>query len=146
MPDSLQPHGLQPTRLLCPWDFPGKNTGVGSHFLLQGIFPTQGLNPGFLHCRQIIYRLIYEGKPNPNQQTRDSLWSTSVFILSSLYSLLSTCSILGLGTGIAVRKMSKDTLYSPGAARSQEVKPTITVHLIIFGCLLPCTTSMASWP
>ena len=36
--DSLQPHGLQPTRLLCPWDFPGKNTGVGCHFLLQGIF------------------------------------------------------------------------------------------------------------
>ena len=33
--DSLQPHGLQPTRLLCPWDFPGKNTGVGCHFLLQ---------------------------------------------------------------------------------------------------------------
>ena len=39
--DSLQPHGQQPTRLRCPWDFPGKNTGVGCHFLLQGIFPTQ---------------------------------------------------------------------------------------------------------
>ena len=36
---------LQPTRLLCPWNFPGKNTGVGSFFLLQGIFPIQGLNP-----------------------------------------------------------------------------------------------------
>ena len=34
MPDSLRPHGLQPTRLLCPWDFPGKGTEVGSHFLL----------------------------------------------------------------------------------------------------------------
>ena len=43
-------------RFLCPWDFPGKNTGVGCHFLLQGIFPTYGLNPGLLHCRQIIYR------------------------------------------------------------------------------------------
>ena len=42
MSDSLQPHGLQPTRLLCPWNFPGKNTGVGCHFLLQGIFPTRG--------------------------------------------------------------------------------------------------------
>ena len=40
----LQPHGLKPTRLLCPWDFPGKNTGVGWHFLLQGFFPTQGWN------------------------------------------------------------------------------------------------------
>ena len=41
---TLKPHGLQPTRLLCPWDSPGKNTGVGCHALLQGIFPTQGWN------------------------------------------------------------------------------------------------------
>ena len=47
--DSLQPHGLQPPRLLCAWDFPGKNTGVGCHFLLQGIFPTQGSNPYLWH-------------------------------------------------------------------------------------------------
>ena len=40
--NSLQPHGLQPARLLCPWDFPGKNNGVACHFLLQGIFLTQG--------------------------------------------------------------------------------------------------------
>ena len=43
--------------------FPGKNIGVGSHFLLQGIFPTQGSNPGLLHCRQILHCLIYEGSP-----------------------------------------------------------------------------------
>ena len=54
---TLQPHGLQPIRLLCPWISPGQNTGVGSHFLLQGIFPTQGLNPGLLHCRQVLYQL-----------------------------------------------------------------------------------------
>ena len=42
-------------RLLRPWEFPGKNTGVGCHFLLQGIFLTQGLNPHFLHCRRILY-------------------------------------------------------------------------------------------
>ena len=47
--DSLQPYGLQPTRLLCPWDSPGKHTGVGCHALLQGIFPTRGLNPSLLH-------------------------------------------------------------------------------------------------
>ena len=47
--NSLQPYGLQPTRLLCPWDSPGKNTGVGCHALLQGIFPIQGLNPSILH-------------------------------------------------------------------------------------------------
>ena len=48
----LRPLGLSPTSLLCPWDFPGKNTGVGCHFLLQGIFQTQGWNPGLLHCRE----------------------------------------------------------------------------------------------
>ena len=40
----LQPYELQPTRLLCSWDSPGKNTGAGCHALLQGIFPTQGSN------------------------------------------------------------------------------------------------------
>ena len=45
----LQPHELQPARLPCPWDFQGKNTGVSSHFLLQGIFLTQGLNPHLMH-------------------------------------------------------------------------------------------------
>ena len=43
------------TRLPCLWDFPGKHTGMGCHSLLQGIFPTQELNPGLLHCRQILY-------------------------------------------------------------------------------------------
>ena len=43
--NSLQHHGLQPTRLLCPWNSPGKNTGVGCYFLLQGIFLTQGIKP-----------------------------------------------------------------------------------------------------
>ena len=45
-PTLCDPHRRQPTRLCCPWDSPGKNTGVGCHFLLQGIFPTQGLDPG----------------------------------------------------------------------------------------------------
>ena len=52
-----------PARPLCPWDSPGKNTGVGHHFLLQGIFLIQELNPGLLHCRQILYRLRYKGSP-----------------------------------------------------------------------------------
>ena len=48
-------HGLQPARLLCPWNSPGKNTLVGHHSLLQGIFPTQESNPGLPHCRQILF-------------------------------------------------------------------------------------------
>ena len=59
MSKSLQPHALQPTRLLCPQDSPGKNTGVGCRFLLQRIFPTQGLNPGLPHCRQMLYHLSH---------------------------------------------------------------------------------------
>ena len=61
MSNSLLSHGLQPTRLLCPWNSPGKNTGVGNHFLLQGIFPTQGMDPGLLHCRQILCCLSHQG-------------------------------------------------------------------------------------
>ena len=101
MSNSLRPHGLQSTRLLCPWGFsrqgyrsglpctppgdlpnarieprspalqrdslpsepPGKlkNTGVGSLSLLQGMFPTQKMNQGLLHCRQILYQLSYQG-------------------------------------------------------------------------------------
>ena len=61
--DSLQPHGLQPARLLCAWDSPSKNTGQGSHYLLQEIFLTQGSNPGLLHCRQIFYHLSHQGSP-----------------------------------------------------------------------------------
>ena len=57
--DSLQCYGLSPTRLLCPWDSqeysPGKNIGVGCHFLLQVIFATQRSNLRFLHCRQTLY-------------------------------------------------------------------------------------------
>ena len=58
MSDSLQPHGLY-----SPWNSLGQNTGVGSLSFLQGIFPTQGSNPGLLHCRQIIYQLSHKGSP-----------------------------------------------------------------------------------
>ena len=63
MSDSLQPHGLYLARLLCPRNSPGKNTGVGCHSLFQGIFTTQGSNPGLLHCRQILYCLSHQGSP-----------------------------------------------------------------------------------
>ena len=56
--DSFSPRGLEPIRLLCPWDSPSKNIGVSCHALFQGIFPTQALNPGLLyllHCRSILY-------------------------------------------------------------------------------------------
>ena len=55
---SLRPHGLY-----SPWNSPGQNTGVGRLPLLQGIFPTQGLNPGLQDCRRILYQLIHKGSP-----------------------------------------------------------------------------------
>jgi len=48
---------------LCPWNSPEKNIGVGSHFLLQEIFLTQGSNPGLLDCRQFLYHLSYQKSP-----------------------------------------------------------------------------------
>ena len=60
--DSLQPHGLQPTRLLHPLDSPGKNTGVGCHAFLQGLFPAQGWNRDLPNCRRILYRLRHQGE------------------------------------------------------------------------------------
>ena len=60
-------------RLLCPWGFSGKKTGVGGCFLLQEIFPIQGLNPGLPHCRQILYHLKPPGKPKNTGVGRLSL-------------------------------------------------------------------------
>ena len=54
MSDSLQLHELQPARLLCPWNSPGKNTAVGCHFLFQGIFPIQGSNPCLLFLQHLV--------------------------------------------------------------------------------------------
>ena len=58
---TLQPHGLQPTRLLCPWDSPGKSTGWP--FPSPGDLPHQGSDPGLVHCRQKLYRLSHQGSP-----------------------------------------------------------------------------------
>ena len=59
--DCLQPHGLRPARLDCPWDFPGKNIGMGCHSLLQGIFPTQGWNLCLLHWQADSLPLSHQG-------------------------------------------------------------------------------------
>ena len=63
MSDSLQPHGLCPPGSSVHGDSPGKNTGVGYHDLLQGIFPNHRSNPGLLHCRWILYCLSHKESP-----------------------------------------------------------------------------------
>ena len=62
----LRPHGLWPTRLLCPWDLPAKNAGVGCHFLLQRILPTQGTNLPLLHWHVSSLPLSHMGSPREN--------------------------------------------------------------------------------
>ena len=61
--DSFRPRRLQPPGSSVHGDSPGKNTRVGSHALFQGIFPTQGSNPGLPHCRQILYHLSHQESP-----------------------------------------------------------------------------------
>ena len=88
----VQPHGLQPTRLLCPWDFPGKNTGEGCYVLLQGIFLTQGPNSCLLH---LLYwqvdslPLHHLGSPDLTAYYKRTSWPSHVstglfFVLTQL--------------------------------------------------------------
>ena len=85
--NSLRPHGLQPTRLLCPWDSPGKNTGVGCHALLQGIFPTQGWNPPLVclpHWQAGSLPLVPPEKPLTPIQTVSSSPGNILIFKSSI--------------------------------------------------------------
>ena len=88
----LWPHGLQPARLLCPWNLPGKNTGMGCHFLLQGIFPTQGLNLFVWHLAPALSETLYPSA---------TLWrnfSMSMFAWVSCSVCLTLCNPMGCGT------------------------------------------------
>ena len=67
---TLPSHGLQPAKLLCPWDSPGKNTGVGGHALLQGIFPTQGTEPESLTSPTLAGRFFTTSATWEAQQQR----------------------------------------------------------------------------
>ena len=96
--NSLRPHGLYSL-----WDSPGQNTGVGSLCLLQGIFPTQRLNPGLPHCRRSLYQLSYQGSPGcflVNSITEDNLFLLDLNDLISnmeiLIFIFNTRDILGI--------------------------------------------------
>ena len=92
---SVQPHGLYPARLLCPWVFPGKNSGVGCHFLLQGIFLTQGSNPNLLcllHCQAHSLLLSHQGSPGDR-----NIYTKKMMVISntdSAFATFSMCHIL----------------------------------------------------
>ena len=96
--NSLRPHGLKPIRLLCPRDFLGKDTGVRGLFLLQGIFLTQGSNPGLLHCRQILYHLGHQGsclRFGTNSIIQNCIFSSQQSPVEKLCLFLSNSSVAG---------------------------------------------------
>ena len=87
----LWPHGLQPIMFLCSWDFPGKNSEVGCHFFLQGIFPTQGSNLHLLHWQADSLPLNHQGSPKCYLASADShsiytqIWSSNMEVNKLLY-------------------------------------------------------------
>ena len=102
---TLQPHGLY-----SPWNSPGQNTRVGGLSLLQGIFPTQGLNPGLLHCRQILYRLIHKAS------LRTLEWVAYLFSRGSSQPRNQTgvsCIAGGFFTSWALSSLTSDLARSP---------------------------------
>ena len=93
--NSLRLHGLEPARLLCPWDFPGKHTGTDSHSLLQGIFPTQGSNPRLLPWRQILYHLSHQRSPSGAQcKIKTGAPYSGGFSFSDYTALSQACALL----------------------------------------------------
>ena len=82
--DSLQPHDLYTARLLGPWDSPGKSTGVGSHFLLQGILLTHRLSLGLVHCRRVLYHVSYQGGPKGDEVVPSQVHTGSTGVPATL--------------------------------------------------------------
>ena len=92
--------------LYTPWNSPGQNTGTGSRSLLQGIFPTQGSNPGLLHCSRILYCLSYQGS------SRILEWVVCPFSCGSSQPRSQTkvsCTAGGFFTSWATREVIKST-------------------------------------
>ena len=103
------------------WDSPGQNTGVGSLSLPQGIFPTQGLNPGLLHCRRILYQ---QGSPIKRHQHPNELLRLETFLAPQVTSLRS----LGLSLSLCLHHWAEYVYPRPPA------------------CSLPFCTHTPGWP
>ena len=95
-------------------DSPGKNAGVGCHALLQGIFPTQGPNPGLLHCRLTVYRLSHQGSP---RYCRNTLYTLFPVILTSPSKCIGSYDYYPYFTGKEAKTERKKKV---GRTRSQE--------------------------
>ena len=105
--DSLRAHGLY-----SPWNSPGQYTGVGSLSLRQGIFPTQGSNPGLLHCRWIHYQLSHQGSPNESTNRNSGprkIWNQ---LKHDTLFLMGTCAMVTYYTALC-HKNIKTQDYKP---------------------------------
>ena len=92
--DYLQPHGLQPDRLLCPRDFPGKNTGVDCHFLLQGIFPNPGIEPTYPASSALADRFFTTEPHGKSQQILTRCLSNAKNYSKYLMILVIQCNVV----------------------------------------------------
>ena len=105
--NSLWPQRLQPPRLRCSWDFPGKNTGVGCHCLLQGIFPTQGSNPSLLHLQHWqAYSLPLSHLGNSfSTATANNYW----YLLCTMHNYLTGITKINSGISLVVQGLRLHT-------------------------------------
>ena len=113
-PNSLQLYGLEPARLLCPQYFPGK-TQVGCHFLLQGIFPTHGLNPHFLcllHWQADFLPLVSPGKPqySSNKTLKDNKVAVEQQSMNRVWEKTHKCSQMIFCEGTRVNQWGEESL------------------------------------
>ena len=118
--DSLQPHGLYSS-----WNSPGRNTGMGSCSFLQVIFSAQELNPGLLHCRQILHQLSHKGSP------RIVEWVAYPFSIGSSRSRNWTgvsCIAGGFFTNWAIREGQWQSSVRLSASCGQGLSPVLTCH------------------
>ena len=120
VPDSVWPWGLYPSRLLQPCGSPGKNTGVGCHFLLQGIFSTQGSNPGLLRLVTIwTFKADYLTQKHvygTSLNRTHSLWplhSTISELIQRLVSFTSGCCHLVLLNNKVLEKLTREWMWRP---------------------------------
>ena len=144
MSDSLWPHGLQSARLLCPWDFPGKNTGVGCHFLLQGIFLTQESNPRLL-C---LLHQQTDSLPRRHLGSPSKSWLQTQYLPQEM-EVLFFFFLIGPGSTVCASEVPAIGLgFYPHS--SQTWRPSWGVWLLrhprSMSSLLLCTCPLASGP
>ena len=145
----------KPARFLCLWNSPGKNTGVGGHFLLQKIFLTQGLNPGLPHCRRILYcqdtREAQFGYWKPKSHLSKWEWPSAVPVPINMNffsrGLLSRQMVWLFITRISPKTQDPSTLYEkcPLFKLHGSMNPLFQIHTLLFPpimCWLYCMWSL----